>query len=321
MRDRTKDRCFAVKSNATGMYHCSCCGKLLGESSKDRYQHFNNCPVATAADEPPLLPGEKITYINEADTLGFRLEANSGKLILSICKPCLSVNHSSEDCGGIQWIPVMEAEIPNNSKTTSILYNETEMDMHTLAAMIDSREIVQIMKTNREEIRKVFPNVLGVDSFQMFLHIHSTKGFSQGRLRKDLEERLLSTIPSEVEWKKLCQNSDKQDNRLPILATMHNEEGDNILHLVVQGLTGERIVFLFTDQYSVCSDTEINIKEVLFRNYRLIGDSINAIYQFDKCYPSFHISQYTEQSDNILIPLIAPEFHAGMELVTNGILH
>ena len=54
------------------------------------------------------------------------------------------------------------------------------------------------------------------------------------------------------------------------------------------------------------------------RKYYLTGNAMSAITQFDKAYPEYHLAAYAARSQNILVPLLAADYHSGMELAAKS---
>lgn len=100
---------------------------------------------------------------------------------------------------------------------------------------------------------------------------------------------------------------------IPLYATIYkNQTNEYILQVIIRK-NGEQIVFLFTRGYCCCN-TRVSLWELLEQQYYLIGNVMSAILKFDKAYPEYHLAAYAMRSQNILIPLLAGEYHTGIEL-------
>jgi len=271
-------------------------------------------------------------------------EAAPAALRLRICAPQLRpIRGFTDRFCGIDWVPVFEVLFPAGSKNPEIVRNETGYEMDVLLSLIRAGRIVPIgAERDAEAIRRVFP-CIDVYSLQMFVHIYRNKGYSiSGRLRPAAEKLLFSKVPSSDEWKKAgtgsndkCSagnsgagnsgssgagNGDKNgegSGKIPICAALYRYRGERYILQVILKWSGRQTVFLFTRGYSACSES-VDLRELFGQEYYLTGNAMAAITQFDKAYPEYHLAAYAARSQNILVPLLAADFHSGMELAAKS---
>lgn len=225
------------------------------------------------------------------------------------------MSRSYRACLGIEWVPVFEVLFPAGGKNPKIVRNETGYEMDVLLSLIRAGRIVPISaERDAEVIRSVFP-CIDVYSLQMFAHIYRNKGYSaSGRLRPATEKLLFSKVPCSEEWKNAgAGNSDK----IPICAALYRHGGERYILQVILKREGREIVFLFSRGYSACSENA-DLRELFGQEYCLTGNAMAAITQFDKAYPEYHLAAYAARSQNILVPLLAADYHSGMELAAKS---
>ena len=90
-----------------------------------------------------------------------------------------------------------------------------------------------------------------------------------------------------------------------------------ILRITLSGAGQEPVAFLFSQGYAACTPNA-DVKTVLKEKYTLDGDSEKAVRWFARACPEYHLEQYLDKSSNILIPLIAPEYHNLLELAAKA---
>ena len=349
------DRSFFIRSKSTNACYCGKCGqRQLG----DRYnmlKHAQACGSGASWGDEVLLVDEDVSWGYCLDSVPG--DSGPGVLTIRICTPHLKAIRGFKDrFRGIEWSPIFAAEFHAGSKCPKIVKNETGYEMDTLLCLIRAGRIVPI-RTERdaEVIRRVFP-CIDIYSLQMFAHIYRNKGFSAAdRIRPATEKWLFENAPGGKGWKKFAaafaakeqaggaggvaqagdaggaaqagdaegagqaaaENDAEQDDRIPITAGLYKMRGDRYILQVVLGKSEWPTVFLFTKGYCSCSE-EVDLRLLLGQEFYLAGDSMTAVKKFDKAYPEYHLAQYAERSENILIPLLAGEFHAGMELAAKA---
>lgn len=90
-----------------------------------------------------------------------------------------------------------------------------------------------------------------------------------------------------------------------------------ILRVTLSGAGQEPVAFLFSRGYAACTPNA-DVKSVLKEKCTLDGDSEKAVRWFARACPEYHLEQYLDKSSNILIPLIAPEYHNLLELAAKA---
>jgi hypothetical protein len=74
---------------------------------------------------------------------------------------------------------------------------------------------------------------------------------------------------------------------------------------------------LFSRGYAACTPG-LDIWQILQGDYELTADSEGAVRRFAQLYPEYNLEQYLEKSSNILIPLIAPDYHSLLEIAAKA---
>lgn len=90
-----------------------------------------------------------------------------------------------------------------------------------------------------------------------------------------------------------------------------------ILRITLSGAGQEPVAFLFSRGYAACTPNA-DVKSVLKEKCTLDGDSEKAVRWFARACPEYHLEQYLDKSSNILVPLIAPEYHNLLELAAKA---
>ena len=257
-------------------------------------------------------------------------------LILRICAPHLITIRGFKDrFSGVEWTPIFTAEFHAGSKTPNIVKNETGYEMDTLLSLIRAGRIVSIRKgRDVEVIRRVFP-CIDIYSLQMFVHIYKNKGFNvESRLSRATERWLYGNIQGTKKWKKFepkgvkngANGGQSGENagiplgkhaKTPLIAMMYRQTVYKYILQVVVVKGKKPPVFLFTKGYCSCNQ-EVDLKELLGQDYYLVGESAAMLQKFSKIYPEYHLAEYMERSENVLVPLLAGEYHAGMELAAKA---
>ena len=342
------DRSIFIRSGSTNACYCGKCGqRQLGDLYNMR-KHAQVCGSGVGGEDDVLL-------VDEDRGWGYYLDsaledARPGVLTLRVCAPHLKVIRGFKDrFSGVEWTPIFAAEFRAGSKCPQIVQNETGYEMDTLMSLIRAGRIIPIrMERDVEVIRRVFP-CIDIYSLQMFVHIYKNKGYSAAdRIRPATEKWLFENAPGGKEWKKIgavqaggangmaqagrtngmdqaggangaeqASAAVEQDDMVPILAGLYKMRGDRYILQVAIWKSERPTVFLFSKGYCSCSE-EVDLRELLGQQFYLTGDSMTAIRKFDKAYPEYHLAQYAERSYNILVPLLAGDFHAGMELAAKA---
>ena len=90
-----------------------------------------------------------------------------------------------------------------------------------------------------------------------------------------------------------------------------------ILRITLSRAGQEPVAFLFSRGYAACTPNA-DVKSVLKEKCTLDGDSEKAVRWFARACPEYHLEQYLDKSSNVLIPLIAPEYHNLLELAAKA---
>ena len=303
---------FFVRSPETGACFCGKCGKRQLTDLYNMQKHAQIC-------DPRLSERDEVLVVEEGRSWGYRLESAPGVLTLSVCAPFLTRIRGFKDrFSGMEWIPVFVAEFPAGTKNPRILSNDTGYEMEVLLSLIRAGRIIPI-RTERdsEVIRHVFP-CIDIYSLQMFAYIYKCKGFTADkRIKPGTEAWLFEKTPGSKEWKELEKHLTPEPGKIPMYAAVYKYRNDSYILQVVLKMRQEKIVFLFTRGYCSCS-REVDLNEVFRHQYYLVGNAMKAIEVFDKAYPEYHLAMYAKSSENILTPLLAADYHTGMELAAKA---
>lgn len=361
------DRHFILISEKYQGWYCGKCGKRLMMDVYNASKHASMCGFDEMDERIPLKEGE----------WGYRLEAEGGKLLLSIGRAELVLRPGFADrFSGIRWDILFRAAYPADRKDPEVLQNDTGMDLATWLALIRSGRCHRISRqTDAEMIRQVFPGVLGIHSLQMFTHIYRTKGYHFTRvLPPELEKKLLTYSREDLERAeegkraaaKACAGTKAQQAaeapqqageqrlqadaqaqraddaaqtarpaaadapalqagapvpctgavRLDVRAYLYYRE-KTVLLRVVLGKGAKAVIFLFSRGYAACS-RQVDLAKILRLPCSLDADSMEAVRVFDHAYPEYLLANYMERSHSILVPLLASDFHSGMELAAKA---
>ena len=295
-----------IRSARTGACYCGKCGKKLLDDSYNTGKHAELCGYAAGSYEP----------LKEGVDLGYRLEGSREGVLLSVCRPLLKLIRGFTDrFYGAEWESVFEVKFPAGSKVPAVLKNETGLEPNILMRLIKAGRILPISpEKDSEEVHKAFPAVIDLHSIKMFAHIYRNKGLGTERiLPEETERKLLRKIPEDCVW----DDGSCRPEKNKIFANICRYRGEHyILHLVFQ-YEGEPVVLLFSKNYCACSK-RVSVRELLKREYCLAGKAKAAVRRFDEIYPEYHLAQYAELSQNILFPLLAADYHSGIELAARA---
>ena len=298
---------FFVKSPETGACYCGRCGKRQLTDLYNMQKHAQIC-------DPRFSGKDEVRVVEEGRSWGYRLESAPGVLTLSICAPFLTRIRGFKDrfCG-MEWIPIFIAEFAAGTMNSRILSNDTGYDMEVLLSLIRAERIIPIdTEKDSEVIRQVFP-CIDIYSLQMFAHIYKRKGFTAIKPINWLFEK----TPGSKEWKDLEKHLTPMPGKIPIYAAVYKHRDDTYILQVVLKKGQEKTVFLFTRGYCSCS-REVDLNEIFRQQYYLVGNAMKAVEAFDKAYPEYHLAMYAKRSENILTPLLAADYHTGMELAAKA---
>lgn len=303
---------FFVKSPETGVCYCGRCGKRQLTDLYNMQKHAQIC-------DPRFSGKDEVRVVEEGRSWGYRLESAPGVLTLSICAPFLTRIRGFKDrfCG-MEWIPIFIAEFAAGTKNSRILSNDTGYDMEVLLSLIRAERIIPIdTEKDSEVIRQVFP-CIDIYSLQMFAHIYKCKGFTAIKpIKLGTESWLFEKTPGSKEWKDLEKHLTPMPGKIPIYAAVYKHRDDTYILQVVLKKGQEKTVFLFTRGYCSCS-RQVDLNEIFRQQYYLVGNAMKAVEAFDKAYPEYHLAMYAKRSENILTPLLAADYHTGMELAAKA---
>ena len=303
---------FFVKSPETGACYCGRCGKRQLTDLYNMQKHAQIC-------DPRFSGKDEVRVVEEGRSWGYRLESAPGVLTLSICAPFLTRIRGFKDrfCG-MEWIPIFIAEFAAGTMNSRILSNDTGYDMEVLLSLIRAERIIPIdTEKDSEVIRQVFP-CIDIYSLQMFAHIYKCKGFTAIKpIKPGTESWLFEKTPGSKEWKDLEKHLTPMPGKIPIYAAVYKHRDDTYILQVVLKKGQEKTVFLFTRGYCSCS-REVDLNEIFRQQYYLVGNAMKAVEAFDKAYPEYHLAMYAKRSENILTPLLAADYHTGMELAAKA---
>ena len=331
------DRVFMVRSKKNDICYCGRCGKRQIGDRYNMNKHAQICAAGVSVKDEVLLVEEDSGWGYRLDSMpsASNTEITSGAsdtesipspydlgsepqvLRLRVCAPHLvPIGGFTDRFSGMKWVPIFEVLFPAGSKSPDIIKNETGFDMDVLLSLIRAGRIVPISKeSDAEVIRRVFP-CIDVYTLQMFVHIYKNKGFSTAdRIRPGTENLLFAKIPDSGEWKSRAVASGRAP--IPLYAALYRYREDRYILQVVLNRGGHSIVFLFTRGCCSCSK-EVDLRKLLGHQYCLAANAMSAITQFDKVYPEYHLAAYAARSHNILIPLLAADYHSGMELAAKS---
>ena len=298
------DRDFMIRRKSDGTVYCSRCGKR----QLDLYNMKKHAAFC-GFDQTD------ISVLEEERSLGYRLEAEKDALVLSVCRPALKTLRGFTDrFRGIGWTPFFEVRFPAGQRRYQVVRNEGGFDMKALLSGIGEGSIVPVHRERDSGlIRSVFPGVVDVYSPLMFVHIYGGRGFSAEKPLCPAAEKLLFGRIPEAE-----APPSPAENAAPFLyADLFRYRKEACILRVIVPWKGEPLVFLFTRGYASCS-RDVSLREVLDRDYCLTGKAGAALRRFDREYPEYLLGPFMERSENVLVPLLAPDYHTGMELAAKA---
>ena len=314
-------RAFMVESARTGAFYCGRCGRKM------LYDHYNMFKHACRCGGEPA-KREDLILAEEGKDWGYLLEEGEQSLLFSVCTPRLKVIRGFTDrFHGMEWEPVFRAEFPAGSRTPLLALNKTGLEMDVLLSLVRAGRICRIgEETDKEIIRRVFPGVPDVFSLQMFAYIYQHRGFA-GRSGIDpgLKAFLINKCPSAKEWKSFVPVSSFRrqmrgggtEEAIPVYAALYRDrKGSPILQVILKRKK-KQSVFLFARGYACCSE-DVDLKALAGERCILVGPALGAVLEFDRLCPEYLLKQYVRRSANILVPLLSPGYHNGMELAAKA---
>ena len=302
-------RGFLIKTKWSNGYYCSKCGKLL---PNDRYNMEKHSAICW---KRPLHEADILEeYLNEVYTI----EDQHKKIILTVNYPYVETLPDHDDSiVAVIWRTVHKFYFYNGKNGSGICCKEGRDKADKIISRIRDGEILPGMEEETAQIiHRVFPEVLAVDDLRMFAYICTHKGFRYCEVLPEKEEKaLLKLRPADQSPK--TETKGTEDNMVSLQAEVYRYRKETYILRVTAQWKGENTVFLFSRGYAACSDLS-RVEGFLERSCRMTESSRKAAAFFDKIYPERLLSQYMKYSDNILVPLIAPDYHKGMELAAKA---
>ena len=302
-------RGFLIKTKWSNGYYCSKCGKLL---PNDRYNLEKHSAICW---KRPLHEADILKeYLNEVYTL----EDQHKKIILTVKYPYVETFPDHDDSiAAVKWRTVHKFYFYNGKNGSGICCKEGKTKSDTIINRIRDGEFLPGMEEEAAQIiHRVFPEVLAVYDLRMFAYICTHKGFRYCKVLPEKEEKaLLKLQPGDHSSK--TEIKGMEDNMFSLQAKVYRYSKETYILRVTAQWKGENTVFLFSRGYAACSDFS-RVEGFLERGCRMTESSRKAAALFDKIYPEFLLGQYMKYSDNILVPLIAPDYHKGMELAAKS---
>lgn len=302
-------RGFLIKTKWSNGYYCSKCGKLL---PKDRYNMEKHSAICW---KRPLREADILKEIfNEVYTI----EDQHKQIIITVKYPYVETLSDHDDSiAAVKWRTVYKFGFYNGKNGSGICSKEGNDIPGRIMSRIREGEIIPGMEEEAAQIiHRAFPEVLAVYDLRMFSYICTHKGFRYCKVLPEKEEKaLLKLQPGDHSSK--TEIKGMEDDMFSLQAKVYRYNKETYILRVTSERKGEKTVFLFSRGYAACSDFS-RVEGFLERGCRMTESSRKAAALFDKIYPEFLLGQYMKYSDNILVPLIAPGYHKGMELAAKS---
>ena len=302
-------RGFLIKTKWSNGYYCSKCGKLL---PNDRYNMEKHSAICW---KRPLHEADILEeYFNEVYTI----EDQHKKIILTVNYPYVETLPDHDDSiAAVKWRTVYKFSFYNGKNGSGFCSKEGKDSLDRVIDKILDGEILPGMEEEAAQvIHRAFPEVLAVYDLRMFAYICTHKGFRYCKVLPEKEEKaLLKLQPGDHSAN--TEIKGMEDNMFSLQAKVYRYSKETYILRVTAQWKGENTVFLFSRGYAACSDLS-RVEGFLERSCRMTESSRKAAAFFDKIYPERLLSQYMKYSDNILVPLIAPDYHKGMELAAKS---
>ena len=331
------DRHFIYCSIKNRGHFCGKCGKRLTPDFYNSKKHAEECGFKVIES----LPNRGVVT---DDSAGYRLDVCKGNLHLEICRPELVPRPGFSDrFKGMRWVTVFRMAFSTDSREPRVTKNESSLNADIWLALIRAGRCFHIREeTDVEIIREVFPGIIRLYSLQMFVHIYRTKGFHHVHLMSEsMAQRLMGaasesrgTVPAHSEdsyefreefpvrllrlrryWRRQPRRTDPI--RHMIISLLKYKDSTLVLRIITFMGEDEPVAFLFSRGYAACTPNA-DIPVLLRQQYSLTSEGDKAVRRFARFYPEYNLEQYMEHSHNILIPLIAPDYHSLMELAAKA---
>ena len=302
-------RGFLIKTEWSNGYYCSKCGKLLPNDQYNLEKHSAICW------KRPLHEADILKeYLNEVYTL----EDQHKKIILTVKYPYVETFPDHDDSiAAVKWRTIHKFYFYNGKNGSGICCKEGKTKSDTIINRIRDGEFLPGMEEEAAQIiHRVFPEVLAVYDLRMFAYICTHKGFRYCKVLPEKEEKALLRLQP-GDHSPTTEIKGMEDTMFSLQAKVYRYCEETYILRVTAEWKGEKTVFLFSRGYAACSDFS-RVEGFLERGCRMTESSRKAAAFFDKIYPERLLSQYMKYSDNILVPLIAPNYHKGMELAAKS---
>lgn len=302
-------RGFLIKTKWSNGYYCSKCGKLL---PKDRYNMEKH---STICWKRPLREAD---ILKEHTDQVYTIEDQHQKVFIIVSSPHVeSLPDHDDSIAAVKWETLHKFSFYNGKNGSGICFEGEKNIPGTIIDLIRDGEFLPGMEEEAAQIiHRVFPEVLAVYDLRMFAYICTHKGFRYCKVLPEKEEKaLLKPQPGDQSPK--TEIKGMEDTMFSLQAKVYRYSKETFILRVTAQWKGENTVFLFSRGYAACSDFS-RVEGFLERGCRMTESSRKAAAFFDKIYPENLLSQYMKYSDNILVPLIAPDYHKGMELAAKS---
>ena len=334
------EREFFIESKKHNGWYCTKCGK---RQLRDRYnleKHVESCWGSRGSDA---------LLIREDEDFCYWLEDRSDRIALIVGTPSLACLPGFADrFRGYEFDRLFEEEFVFGEKSPRILYDRFGLKTDGILGLISEGKIRCIGAVKDEQvICRVFPGLLGVISIKMFAHIYRNKGFGYTQaLPQELEKKLLSPLGYDRQLEDA--EGDPEKRGIPLLVTDYLYRKKVRILRAAFRRNGRTVIFLFSRGYAACNRAgsavsmrisgapgsgreragdrrdgmepggRINIGDLFGKRFWLISDSKSSLRRFEHSYPEFLLEQYMERSDNVLVPLLAADYHKGIELAAKA---
>lgn len=290
--------CFIKKDNSL---YCSKCGKKQLQDTYNMKRHMTECKFKSYDFLQIFEDDNNYSYafLEEKDRLCFYVFSNQLQL-----RPGFKDRY----IGG-KWIKKYRAYIYKNEKKIieKGLYN---IDIW-FKKFLDIDKIPCLNNKNPIEIiHNVFPNILDIYSYGMFLDIYRQKGFIQ----KEYNIYEESECDRKNIYKEDMEKSTfKKETKAFITSFKKFNEIFLEINIIINGKKEKVIV---SENYCY-SKSPIELKNLMssckiFYNY-------DEIKEFDEKYPSFMIRNYIANNGfNLIIPLLGPNYNKCLELLSKS---
>ncbi len=310
------DRKFFIRAKDSRRCYCSNCG---GVQLQDRYNFKKHGKSCGFTEEDCYEP------VQEEETYGYRWKKEEGKLIFEICFPQLFLRPGFADryTGG-GWKPVFAAALLPASREVKTLFNETDAGFDEWIKRITEKKLVRIQKEkDLKVIQSVFPGILGIWSYEMFAEIYRKKGYRYVPLLKaEMARQLVGQGIRDVKEKERETSGEIKDGQLHCRAVLFKEKttGARILRLITESEEGIEGFLFSGDCYVYSYRSDPGILKLFWRRMSMDEKSRQAVLRFAKAYPGCHLKEYlqADENGNILIPLLAADYHLVYELLAKA---